>query len=308
MLGHVYNPSWPPYWKLLFLETTLVETIPENGRSRKRRNSDDDLSLASVVRNMQSENSDSDLSLVTMVKNPRISSSFPTEDDSSSNLPDIRTTVTSTPDSSNGRGSSPQTVNTNHPLERNELERLKPSLHVSYAELPTRIDDEIQKEAEGKTYEEVSSQPPGHSSLDPTKYYSSGPQSPILSRPIFPLTDLSAPPLASTSPLRNTSSPISVPNSLPLSLRTDISNTPISQKRGYPDSDSVRETAFNVTTDSLRTLPSRIREDTDDDVSGFLKMIGFQLRNINEPLRRMRVMHGIQGIILDETASQTDNR
>ena len=293
--GSIYRPLWPPYWKLLFLEEALALTTSDDPSERR---DSEDLSLATMVQNPRRNsdvsfdrtNSETDLSLVTMVDNPRHSESCTAEDDSLTALPEVHTDALS-----GGLSSSPFSGNT-HSHKPKASGRLSSSLHVGNAHSPIRIDDDIQEGVEVEKFQEESDEPTDRTPLESDRSHFLRPHSPTY--PIFPPTDLSPPQSVTTFPLN-------IPNSLALALPSgDISPPGKRPKRGFPNSnDNDAGIVFHDTIDSLRTVAERIREDTSDDVGGFLKMIGFQLRSIDDPLRRMRVMHAIQGVILDEIVS-----
>ena len=301
--GSVYRPSWAPYWKLLFLERAITGT---NSDGPSDGTNSEDLSLATMVQNSRrysdvssdKESSEPDLTFVTMVQNPRISESFTTEDDSLSVLPEISTDVTEM-----SGGIIPHKSNAYSPKVSG---RLNSGLHAGNAHLPIRIDDDIRDTDEIQNFEdhEVSGRLTNQTPLDSCAPLSPVPHSPTLSRPIFPPTDLTPSYSMSSFPLQSTSLPLNTPNSLALALPNDLTPPRKSRKRSFPNSDDNDiGNVFHDTIDSLRTVAESIREETNDDVSGFLRMIGFQLRSIDDPLRRMRVMHGIQGVILDQIAS-----
>lgn len=308
--GDVYRPSWPPYSKLLFLEAALVET-PSNASSEGRNsNEEDSVTTGKKTRKKSSlsfhrGNSEEDLSLATMVANPRISDSFPADYDSVTTMPEMYRDVFSSPEMSGEVTSSPHAGNGESPKPK-IWAKLSSSLHAGSAHSPIRIDDEIQEgviENQNLQEDRLSKSPTDQPLLDSGRSHSPRPlsprpHSPVLPRPIFPPTDLSSLPSVSTFPCGPNAT-----SSLALSLTTDIPPPPKSRKRGHSNADDNLGIVIHDTMDSLRTVAESIRDDTNDDVSGFLRMIGFQLRSISDPLRRMRVMHSIQGVILEQITS-----
>ena len=307
----IYRPSWPPYSKLLFLEAALADTGPNT--SSERRNSNELAGSVTTEKKTRKKpsmsfdrgNSEEDLSLATMVANPRISDSFTTEYDSVTAVPEMYRDVFSTPEISGEVTSSPHADNGESPKPR-IWRKLSSSLHAGSAHSPIRIDDEIQEGLVGNQNlqeDRLSKSPTDQPPLDSgrshsPRLHSPRPHSPVLPRPIFPPTDLSSLPSVSTFPCGP-----NAPNSLALSLTTDIPPPTKIRKRGHSNVDDNLGIVIHDTMDSLRTVAESIRDDTNDDVSGFLRMIGFQLRSIGDPLRRMRVMHAIQGVILDQITS-----
>ncbi|XP_028415908.1 uncharacterized protein LOC114539471 [Dendronephthya gigantea] len=297
-VGSVFRPSWPPYSKLLFLEEALAGIAPI-GLSDLEDN--EDLSLATMVPQLRrcpdlppfdDRSSEPELGLITMVKNPRIDESFyATEDSPSSDPPPNQD------DGISGRMNSERLIKSNVRNSGTTPEFLNGSRTSGQSGIvhsPITINDESQQIEKRRLQEESGKLP-----MDSVRSHSSRPQSPI-----FPPTDLS-PHSVSTFTLHDTNLRPNTPNSLSQALSTDTSpQSTKSRKRSLPNTDDDNlGSVFHDTIDSLRTVAESIREDANDDVGGFLKMIGFQLRNINDPLRRMRAMHAIQGVILNEITS-----
>lgn len=314
--GDVYRPSWPPYSKLLFLEAALTETSSNDSSERSKNNEEGSVTTGRKTRKNSSmslgrRTSEEDLSLATMVENPRISDSFTTEYDSITAVPEMYRDVFSTPEISEEITPGPHADDAVESPKQKTWGKLSSSLHAGSAHSPIRIDDEIQegvvenqnfqgeRPRKSNTDQPTTDQPPLQSvtSRSPEPHCPR-PHSPVLPRPIFPPTDLSPLPSASTFPCGP-----NIPNSPPLSLTTDSPPSAKCRKRSHPNADDNFGIAIHDTMDSLRTVAESIRDDTNDDVSGFLKMIGFQLRSIGDPLRRMRVMHAIQGVILEQITS-----
>ena len=297
-IGSIFRPSWPPYSKLLFLEEALAGVAPV-GLSDLEDN--EDLSLATMVPKLRrcsdlsldERSSEQELALITMVKHSRTAESFytTTEDNPPSDSPltqddGIPSRVKSGRIKTNFRhsGSTPEF-----------LDGPRSSRQLGNMPSPITIDDESQ-EVEKRRFRAES----GNLPLDSVRSHSPRPQSPI-----FPPTDLSSSHSVSTFTLHDTTLHPNTPNPLTLALSTETSPQSVnSRKRSLPNTDDGNlGSVFHDTIDSLRTVAESIREDANDDVGGFLKMIGFQLRNIKDPLRRMRAMHAIQGVILNEITS-----
>ena len=310
--GEIYRPSWPPYNTLTFLEKTLdlqngSDSLPDGGIR------------LSMVDNIRTPLPDTLRSLgdnirpVTMVD--LSSSNMPDHIDLSktgSRSPDCNPIILSGPESS--RPSTPSTVVSPLPestmrIPMPESMRLAIKIEDKDPNPPDRfselVDPGIENELSRTDHAPHPSLYPASTATSPRPVYSAYSSHSNYSPPSISTNSIGSNPPISSASIVLSSYPITFPHSLPTANHSTPYMPPAKlRKRNTTKSDETQlGTILQDAVESLRTLTGSYREDTNDDVSGFLKMTGYQLRSIQDPIRRMRIMHAIQGLILTELSS-----
>ena len=317
--GTVYRPSWPPYSSLTFLEKTLDL---QNNADMMMSDSSIALSMVGNPRTGLPDN----MGLVTMA-DPCVPGSpvgRASVNGVRSPVPEVNTIILSMPDKSE----SPSPSSSTSPLPETTMripmpEGLRLPIKMEDKE-PTLNSEDFQEFSRVRHVDESPSiSSSSRSENAPSSHSPPHALSTRSSYSVFPLLPTSATsqpaPTSSVSsssisclPASHSSLPYSFPHSITSALPSSSVPPPgKSRKRNLPKDDGSQiGVILQDAVESLRTITGNCREDANDDVGGFLKMTGYQLRSIQDPIRRMRVMHTIQGYILAELSSpfskQTD--